>query len=191
MAAWWEAAGVPVVRADALAREVVAPGTSGLAAVVEAFGEGVLGKDDPPALDRAALRALVLADPGARVRLEAILHPRIQGLRDAWVEARASEGHPLVVSEIPLLFEAGLEETVDRIVLIRAPRGDCLHRLTGERGLSLADAEALLATQVPPDEVAHRVHHVLRNEGSLDAFRCAAGILLDTLQEEAAHAEEG
>lgn len=186
VASWWEAAGVPVVRADALARDVVAPGSPGLAAVVEAFGEEILENAAAPrALDRGALRARILADPGARATLEAILHPRIQALREAWVADRAREGHPLVVSEIPLLFEAGLEGVVDRIVLVAAPRSDCLARLTGERGLPLAEAEALLAAQVSADAVAHRAHHVLRNTGSLDALRCSAGILLDTLQEEA------
>jgi dephospho-CoA kinase len=196
VASWWEAAGVPVVRADVLARDVVAPGSPGLSAVVEAFGEGVLepvgagaaleqGRVAPRVLDREVLRARVLADPGARAQLEGILHPRIQALREAWVADRAREGHRLVVSEIPLLFEAGLEGVVDRIVLVWAPRADCLARLTGERGLPLPQAEALLAAQVPAETVAPRAHHVLRNTGSLDALRCSAGILLDTLQEEA------
>jgi dephospho-CoA kinase len=210
VASWWEAAGVPVVRADDLAREVVAPGSPGLAAVVEAFGTDVLVGAEVgtgtnrhrtdghaastvpsavPTLDRAALRARILTGPEARSRLEAILHPRIHALREAWLAARAAEGHPLVVSEIPLLFEAGLESSVDRIVLVRAPREACLARLTSERGLPTSEAEALLAAQIPPDKAALRAHHVLRNDGSLAAFQCAAGILLDTLQEEASRAQ--
>ena len=90
VAAHWASLGVPVVSADDLARDVVAPGTPGLAEIREAFGEGVLAADG--SLDRSALRARVFEDHAVRRRLEEILHPRIWALRAEWIEARRAEG---------------------------------------------------------------------------------------------------
>lgn len=179
----WEAAGVPVVSADALAREVVAPGTEGLAAVVEAFGPGVLDADG--VLDRAALRAIVLQDPAARRRLEGITHPRIADLRAARLHDLAEAGHRLVVSEIPLLFEAGLENTVDRVVLVEAPASLRLARLVEDRGLAPPEARALLAAQQDPATKRAGAHHHLPNEEDLATLETRALALLERLRDEA------
>ena len=96
--------GVPVLDADAWARDAVAPGSPGLAAVVEAFGEGVLTADG--ALDRPKLGAIVFADPERRRALEGIIHPRVrQGMADALM-AFASAGEPIAFMDIPLLYES-------------------------------------------------------------------------------------
>ena len=123
----WEAAGVPVISADDLSRRAVEPGTSGFQAVVEAFGEQLLTADG--ALDRPRLGELVFSDEAARGRLESIVHPIIWQLRDLWLAERMAEGATLVVSEIPLLFEADRQGDFDRIVLVDAPDEERLRRL--------------------------------------------------------------
>jgi dephospho-CoA kinase len=179
----WADAGVPVVSADELARRVVEPGTEGLAEVVRIFGDAVL--TDEGELDRPGLRATVFADPEARARLEAVLHPRIAALRSAWVAERATEGHRLVVSEIPLLFEAGLEDQVDRIVLVDAPQGERLRRMVEGRGLAADEARAILDAQMDPAEKRPRAHHVVDNDGTLEALGARAAQVLADLRQEA------
>lgn len=178
----WGDAGVPVVSADELAREAVAPGSEGLREVVAAFGPGVLAADG--SLDRGRLRRIVFGDPEARARLEEILHPRIRRLRDAWLRERGDEGAAVVAGEIPLLFEAGLEEEFDVIVVVHAPEEERRRRLVEGRGLPPREAEALLASQGDPDEKARRADHVLVNDGSLDELRSKALALLDRIREE-------
>src|SRR5688500_11629028 len=123
----WAAAGVPVVSADELARRAVEPGSSGLAEVRRAFGDGVIAPDGT--LDRAALRAKVFEDEAARLRLEGIVHPRISALRAEWMSARRAEAHALVVAEIPLLFETGQDREFDVTVAVDAPVDARLRRL--------------------------------------------------------------
>jgi dephospho-CoA kinase len=179
----WAEAGVPVVSADELARRVVEPGTDGLAEVVRLFGDAVLTAEGE--LDRPGLRATVFADPEARARLEAVLHPRIAGLRRAWVGERATEGHRLVVSEIPLLFEAGLQDQVDRIVLVDAPRQERLRRMIDDRALSPDEAGAILDAQMDPREKRPRAHHLIDNDGTLEALEARAARVLADLRKEA------
>jgi len=179
----WAEAGVPVVSADELARQVVEPGTEGLARVVDAFGRAVLTETGE--LDRAALRARVFADPEARTRLEAVLHPLIARRREVWVAARISEGHRLVVSEIPLLFEAGLEGAVDRIVLVDAPPAERRRRLVEDRGLEPTEAGRILEAQMDPELKRARADHVIENDGSLDQLRARADAVLADLRREA------
>lgn len=176
----WAGAGVPVVSADDLAREAVRPGSEGLARVVEAFGPEVL--DPSGGLDRARMRERVFLDPEARARLEAILHPRIAALRDRWIAEQQAMGAPLVVTEIPLLYEAGLTGTVHRIVLVDAPEGERLHRMVRDRGLSPAEARRIMDAQMPAAEKRRTAHHVLENDGSPEALEAAAAALLERLR---------
>lgn len=175
----WAEAGVPVVSADDLAREVVRAGSEGLARVVEAFGPEVLDGDG--ALDRARMRDRVFRDPGARKRLEAILHPRIAALRDRWIAEQRVAGAPLVVTEIPLLYEAGLTGTVDCIVLVDAPEVVRLHRMVRDRGLPLEEARRIIDAQMPAAEKRRTAHHVIENEGTPEALEEAAAALLERL----------
>jgi len=176
----WAAAGVPVLDADALAREAVAPGSEGLAELVQAFGAEIL----TPAgeLDRSRMRERVFRDPAARLRLEAILHPRIGALRRRWVEARREEGRDLVVSEVPLLFEAGLEEDFDIVVFIDAPEDERLRRLVQDRGIPEDEGRRIMESQGDPHEKRQRSDRVLTNDGSTEALETAALRLLAELR---------
>jgi dephospho-CoA kinase len=186
----WQEAGVPVVSADALARQVVEPGSEGLEAVGRAFGEGVISRDG--SLDRAALRRRVFADSEARSHLESILHPRIAELRRRWLEARAREGAELAVAEIPLLFETGLEKEFDVTVLVDAPEPLRLARALAdrERGLSEDEARRIMASQMDPAEKRRRATYVINNRGTLEALRARAGALLEDLRAQAGAGKE-
>ena len=180
VAAIWQEAGIPVLSADAVAREVVKPGTTGLSAVVDAFGPDVL--DDTGALDRDAMRRVVFDDPDARARLESILHPLIGARRDRWVEERREEGAVLVVAEVPLLFEVGLETEFDSSVLVAATRDVCLERLTESRGLSREEGLKIWSAQMDPAEKESRADYVIHNNGTLADLRDRALALLDLLR---------
>lgn len=187
----WADAGIPVVLADDLAREVVEPGTEGLARVVEAFGPGVLRSDG--ALDRDGLRRLVFRDEAARRKLETLLHPRIGALRRAWMEARERRGVPLVAAEIPLLFEVGLEGEFDVVVVVDAPRQERIRRLRTGRGLATEEAVKIMEAQMSAEEKRERADYVLDNGGSPEGLRDRALALLDLLRaryERRAHPSE-
>ena len=178
VAGFWREAGVPVVSADELAREVVAPGGEGLAQVRRTFGDQVVSPDG--ALDRAAVRAIVFRDAGARLRLEAILHPRIDALRREWMAAREREGVPLVVAEIPLLFEVGMEAAFDVVVLVDAPPSVRLERLIA-KGMEPDEARRIMDAQMDPERKRPRADHVLENDGSEEELRERALALLADL----------
>lgn len=179
----WAQAGVPVVDADVLAREAVAPGSPGLDRVVEAFGEGVL--DASGAMDRARMRERVFGDAEARARLESIIHPRVFELRDRWLEARRAEGCPLAVVEIPLLYETGAESQVDTVVVVDAPAGVRIRRMERDRDLDPTEAHRIMAAQMDPAEKRARADHVLDNGGTPEELRREAAALLARMREEA------
>lgn len=180
----WAREGVPIVSADELAREAVRPGSPGLEAIVASFGAGVL-KDDGT-LDRRALRRLVFPNPARRKNLEEILHPIIQGLREDWMRREAGKGSRLVVAEIPLLFEAGLEDTFDAVVLVDAPGPVRLRRLTELRGLEEEEARQILDAQMPSEEKRSLASFVIFNSGSMEELEIRALALLDLLRSRAA-----
>ncbi|MBL7497421.1 dephospho-CoA kinase [Frankia sp. CNm7] len=154
--------GAIIVDADQLARDVVAPGTPGLAAVADAFGAGVLRPDG--SLDREALGRTVFADPAARGRLEGIVHPLI---RDETAR-RFGDTPPdaIVIHDIPLLVEAGLAGGYDTVVVVQAPRELRLERLEA-RGLPRDQAEARMANQADDDARRAVADVVLDNSGTL------------------------
>lgn len=180
----WAREGVPVVLADELSREVVEPGSAGLSAVVEAFGQGILLDDG--SLDRGALRSLVFRDPESRSRLEAILHPLILRYREEWLRKQASEGAPLVVAEIPLLYEVGLEGEFDLVVVVDAPREVRLRRLVEDRGLSEEDGMAIMEAQLSDEEKRRRADYVVQNAGTREDLETRALALLDLIRARAA-----
>lgn len=182
----WADEGVPVLDADVLARQAVEPGSPGLREVAAAFGTEILHPDGT--LDRGALRSTVFRDPVARGRLEAILHPRIAALRDRWMAEQRAAGSPLVVLEIPLLFEAGLEDTVDEIVLVDAPAEHRRARLEELRGLDPGEARRMMDAQMDPLLKRQRADHVLENAETVDRLRREALDLLGRLR---ARAERG
>jgi dephospho-CoA kinase len=159
--------GAVFIDADLLAREVVAPGTGGLAAIVEEFGSGVLGPDGD--LDRPRLGALVFADPERRRALEAIIHPRVRA-RAAEIEAAAPEDS-LVVHDIPLLAETGQAASFDAVVVVDVPVEVQVERMVSIRGMSEADARARIAAQADRDGRLAAATYVVENTGSLDELR--------------------
>ena len=168
VASLWKDVGVPVVSADDLARHVVEPGSPGLSAVVEVFGEDILEADG--SLNRGALSSVVFQDEEARHRLEAVVHPRVRVLRDRWMRERMAGHEVICVSEIPLLFEVGLENEFDATVVVDASEKIRLARLRDERGLSPEQAQAIMETQMDPGLKRERATHLLVNEGDIQAL---------------------
>src|SRR6476469_7309068 len=154
--------GAVVIDADLLAREGVAPGTEGLAAVVEEFGPDV-------GLDRPRLGALVFADPERRRALESIIHPRVRA-RAAEIEAAAPAG-AVVVHDIPLLAETGQAASFEAVVVVDVPVEVQVDRMVRVRGMSEADARARIAAQADRDARLAIATYVVENTGDLDELR--------------------
>jgi len=162
------ALGAVVVDADVIAREVVAPGTPGLDAVVAAFGTGVLSAGG--GLDRDRLAALVFADPEARERLNGIVHPLVRARTVELVaQAAAADPHAVVVNDVPLLVEAGLATGggYDAIVVVAVEPSTQRRRLVEQRGMAPADADARIAAQAPLADKLAVADYVVRNDGDL------------------------
>lgn len=158
--------GAAIVDTDVIARELVVPGSAGLAAIVDAFGTQVLAVDGT--LDRRRLRGRVFADSGARQQLEAILHPRIRSEARAQV-ARAQS--PYVVLVVPLLIESSQYDWVDRIVVVDIPPA-AQERLLMTRDSVDADlARTMIAAQAPRMTRLTRADDVIRNSGSLSDLK--------------------
>lgn len=155
------ARGAVVIDADVLAREVVEPGTPGLAAVVRRFGVEVLTGGR---LDRGALGALVFADPGARRDLERIVHPAVRA-RAAELERQAPED-AVVVHVIPLLVETGQAQDFDVVLVVDLDPAIQLSRLQDRNGLSAEDARSRIAAQAGRHDRLAVADHVLDNDGS-------------------------
>lgn len=166
VAALFAALGVPVIDTDLLARQVVAPGTPGLEAVVAAFGTDVLQPDGT--LDRRRLRDRAFATTGQRQQLEAILHPRIRELMEA---LSTSSGGPYQILVIPLLIESGLTARVDRVLVVDCSESVQRSRLRVRDGESPAGADRLLASQVDRETRLTRADDVLPNEGTRDELQ--------------------
>ena len=169
--------GAVVVDSDVLAREVVEPGTPGLAAVVEAFGPEVLTADG--ALDRPALGAVVFGDEAARRRLEAILHPLIRA-RAAELEAAAPEG-TVVVHDIPLLVETGQADRFDAVLVVDVPVETQVGRMVRDRGMSREDALARVAAQADREQRLAAATHVVDNTGTREDLRDRVTEVLEKL----------
>ena len=159
--------GAVVIDADLIAREVVARGTPGLDAVVAEFGPQELTADGD--LDRPAMGALVFADPSARKRLEAIIHPLVHRRSDE-LEAAAAPG-AVVVHDIPLLAEVGRAGQFDAVVVVDVPTEVQVSRMVEDRGWSREDAESRIAAQVSREDRLAIATHVIDNTGSLDDLR--------------------
>lgn len=155
--------GALVVDADVVAREVVAPGTEGLAAVVAAFGSGVLANDG--SLDRQRLGALIFADDEARARLNAIVHPLVSQ-RSAELAADAPDD-AVVVHDVPLLVENALAPAYDVVVVVLADENVRIQRLRDTRGMREDEARARMAAQTTDDQRRAVADAVLDNSGTL------------------------
>ncbi len=169
---WFAAWGATVIDADELARDAQRPGSPVLAAIVRRFGDSVLRPDG--SLDRARLRGLVMGDDAALAALNAIVHPAVQRTRNERAEAARLRGDCILLNDIPLLFEVLDPGVFDLIVLVDAPVELRKARLMQMRGLDAAEADRLIASQMPSEEKRRQSDVVLENDGSLDELRSAA-----------------
>jgi len=160
--------GVPVIDTDVIAREVVEPGQPALAKVIEAFGRDVLDTDGR--LDRRRMRERIFADPDARLRLEAILHPAIRAEMQRQSRA-AGGGYQVLV--IPLFTEGKRRDQVDRVLLVDVPEELQVERLMRRDGVSREQAEASLKAQATRAERLAMADDIVRNTGRLDDLRQA------------------
>ncbi|UBH23926.1 dephospho-CoA kinase [Micrococcus porci] len=167
VAAELERCGALLVDSDALARLVLEPGTEGLAAVQDAFGDRVIAADG--SLDRAALAQIVFADPAARQRLNGIVHPRVRRMAREIVAQAGPDA--VVVQDVPLLVETGQADAFDLVIVVEAPAEERIRRMVEDRGMSREDALARMAAQATDEERAAVADVVIVNDGDLDRLR--------------------
>ncbi|MDV2976277.1 MULTISPECIES: dephospho-CoA kinase [Glutamicibacter] len=165
--------GAVVIDADALARQVVEPGTPGLAAIKDTFGEGILLPDG--SLDRPALGAIVFSDAAQRAKLNEIVHPLVRDQAEALREAAAPGA--LVVEDIPLLVESGQADRFDAVIVVQAPHDERIRRMVQDRGWSRDDAEARMAAQATDEQRAAVADYLLDNSGSLEELEAQVASL--------------
>jgi dephospho-CoA kinase len=172
VAAMFVDAGVPVFDADAAVHVLQGPGGRVVAAIEAAFS----GSTSPNGVDRALLGPMVLRDAAALKRLEAIVHPAVGEERAAFLRAHADA--PLLVFDIPLLFETGGESRVDSVVVVSAPADIQRARVLARPGMTPAKFDAILARQLPDAEKVARADFVVPTGGSLDATRRAVHAII-------------
>lgn len=158
--------GAPTIDADKLARDVVAPGTPGLKAVVDRFGEDVL--DQMGGLDRRKLGAIVFSDPVARRDLEEIIHPAVRGAIDEWYASLGEVPAGFAVADIPLLYETARQREFDAVIVTACDTNTQLTRIMARDGISEAEARARIAAQLPMSEKIRRADYVINTDGSFD-----------------------
>ena len=162
--AMFETLGVPTIDADTLAKEAVAPGSPGLAAVTARFGRQML--DASGALDRRKLAALVFTDPVARRDLEAIVHPAVRREIDRWFASLASAAHPFAIADIPLLYETGRELDFDAVIVAACDPATQLRRVIERDKLTEEEARLRISAQLPLEEKIRRADYVIRTDGA-------------------------
>lgn len=170
--------GALVIDADALARDAVAPGSSGLARIAATWPTAI---DATGNLDRAALAAIVFRDSAARDELNAIVHPEVRRLG---AEREATAGpEQVVVHDVPLLFEAGFYRMCDANVLVVADRAARIARTVARSGLALEEVERRMKVQIDPDRARELADYVIDNDGTIGALHDAVREVFDELRE--------
>jgi dephospho-CoA kinase len=164
--------GAEIIDADQLVREVQAPGTPVLLAIARRFGTNVLRPDG--SLDRAQLRSRVLADPEALGDLNRLVHPAVHRLRETRLAQLRAAGAQIVVTDIPLLFEAADPDSFDAVVLVDAPVELRRQRLFERSGLPPREAERLIAAQLPSELKRSRATFVIDNDADIAALEARA-----------------
>ncbi|TDD64388.1 dephospho-CoA kinase [Actinomadura rubrisoli] len=176
------ARGAVVIDADRIAREVVEPGTPGLAAVVAEFGEDVLLPSG--GLDREKVGSIVFTDPERLKALNAIVHPLVGERTRELMDAAPADA--IVVYDVPLLAENGLAPMYDVVVVVDAPEEVQLDRLTSRRGMTERDARARMANQAAREERRAVATHIIDNSGTLDDLKTQVDALWEALTDRAA-----
>jgi dephospho-CoA kinase len=169
------AAGVPIVDADVLAREVVALGTPALAAVRQRFGPDVIRRDGT--MDRIRVGQIIFKDKRARQDLEAIIHPAVQKAIDKYF-ATLPKKTPFAVADIPLLFETGRENQFSDVIVVACPRAMQLERVMERNKLTKEDAERRLAAQWPIEKKVEKATFVIRTDGTFDETNAQVDALI-------------
>jgi dephospho-CoA kinase len=172
--------GATLIDADVLAREAQRAGTPVFAAIVERFGPGVVRRDGE--LDRAALRARVMGQSAELAALNAIVHPAVRQAAAALIDDARRAGARLVVSDIPLLFEADDPDRFDAVVLVDAPPAVRRERLMRNRALSAEEADGMMAAQMPAADKRPRSTYVIDNVEDLAALERSARRVWQQLQ---------
>lgn len=166
------ALGVPVIDADDVARQVVEPGTPGLAALVRRIGPDIL--DDHGALDRGKLRERIFTDRPLRRAVEGVIHPRVAEVLTRWTETTDA---PYGVLAVPLLFESGMAAMVDRVLVVDVPEDVQLRRIMDRDGWDEAAARAAVASQLDRLERRARAHDCIDNRGTVEELTQAVDAL--------------
>jgi dephospho-CoA kinase len=156
--------GVPVIDADQLARDAVAPGSRALEEVAARFGAVILKPDG--SLDRSALGRIVFNDRAARADLEAIVHPEVYRRISEWL-ATLPPRTRVAIADIPLIFETGHTHDFDRVVVVACDPREQLRRIIARDGLSERDARARLDSQWPIEEKEARADYVIKTDGTV------------------------
>ena len=177
-------AGARIVDADRIARAVVTPGRPAHNEIVAAFGRTILLPDGQ--IDRKRLGAIIFSDPVQQTALNAIVHPRVIEGIDAVVNRIAAESpDAVVVLDVPLLYEAGMDRDLSDVIVVYVPEALQLQRLMARDGLSAAEAMARIRSQLPLAEKRRRATIVIDNSGSKTAARQLASALFDRLKTKA------
>jgi dephospho-CoA kinase len=161
----FDALGVPTIDADILARDAVAPGTPGFAAVTARFGRAVVDRHGE--LDRRKLGDIVFADAAARRDLEAIVHPAVVDAIEQWFSSLDATKHAFAIADIPLLFETGRDKDYDVVIVTACEPELQVRRLMARDGISEADARQRIAAQQPIKDKAAKAHHVISTDGNV------------------------
>lgn len=172
--------GATLIDSDVIVRELQQPGSEVLDQIVQTFGPDILLHDGT--LDRAALRHRVMSDAAARRSLNAIVHPAVLARRQIMEEAARARGDAILVSDIPLLFEAADPEAFDVIVLVDALPMTRKARLVEKRGLDPLEADRLLAAQDPTETKRERSDYLIDNDGTPAELERAARAVWQALE---------
>lgn len=159
--------GAQIIDADLISREVVEPGSLGLEQVLRHFGPDILRPDG--SLDRSKLGERIFANPKERAALNEILHPLIIAEIQRRMQLAAAENpDKLVVADVPLLYESGMEELFEEVMVVYAPPPLQTERLMKRNGLTREEAERRIASQMPIEQKAKRADILIRNDGTLE-----------------------
>jgi dephospho-CoA kinase len=179
VAAMLREAGIPVLDADRISREVSAPGGRAYDSVVQAFGRGIVHDDG--SIDRKLLGEIVFADPQLRAQLEAITHPAILDAMKEAIAGLEREGHRAAVVEATLIHESGRKGLFEAVISVTCDRETAISRLAARDGMSRSQAEARLRAQMDADRKAGASDYVIDNSGNLDETRSQIERLAQTL----------
>jgi dephospho-CoA kinase len=172
--------GAAVIDADQLAREVVMPGEPAWKEIVGQFGADVL--QDDRSLDRKKLRALIFANRDLRKILEAIIHPRVRALAEARIQELGAAGYPVVVYEVPLLFEGNLQEWLRPVILVASDVDVQKKRMQQRDRLTAEDAQRHIDAQMSLDEKRKLADYVIENNGTLEELEQQVRSVLERIK---------